>query len=101
MSNKRSQYSSYDYKKLAKKYNITLSMSRRGNCYDNAVAESFFKTLKKELVRKQIFHTREVAASKIFEYIEMFYNPKRRHSYLDYLAPNEFEKRYNFESLKK
>ena len=46
----------------------------------------------KELVRKQVFHTREVAASKIFEYLEMFYNPKRRHSYLDYLSPNEFEK---------
>ena len=53
-------------------------MSRRGNCYDNAVAESFFKTLKKELVRKQNFETREIAASKIFEYIEMFYNPKNR-----------------------
>jgi len=64
------------------------------------VAESFFKTLKKELVRKQIFYTREVADSKIFEYIEMFYNSKRRHSYLDYLSPNEFEKRYNLESLK-
>ena len=99
-SDQGSQYSSYDYKKLAQKYHITLSMSRRGNCYDNAVAESFFKTLKKELVRKQIFHTREIAASKIFEYIEMFYNSKRRHSYLDYLSPNEFEKRYNLEFLK-
>ena len=75
-------------------------MSRRGNCYDNAVAESFFKTFKKELVREQIFFTREIAASKIFEYIEMFYNSKRRHSYLDYISPNEFEKRYNLESLK-
>jgi putative transposase len=83
------------------RHNITLSMSRRGNCYDNAVAESFFKTLKKELVRKQIFLTKDIAASKIFEYIEMFYNPKRRHSYLDYISPNEFEKRYNEESLKK
>lgn len=81
-SDQGSQYSSYDYTHLAKKHNITLSMSRRGNCYDNAVAESFFKTLKKELVRKQNFETREIAASKIFEYIEMFYNPKRRHSYL-------------------
>ncbi|EDZ62153.1 putative integrase [Sulfurimonas gotlandica GD1] len=100
-SDQGSQYSSYDYKKVAKEHNITLSMSRRGNCYDNAVAESFFKTLKKELVRKQIFITREIAASKIFEYIEMFYNSKRRHSYLDYISPNEFEKRYNLESLKK
>jgi putative transposase len=75
-------------------------MSRRGNCYDNAVAESFFKTLKKELVRQQIFETRDIAASKIFEYIEMCYNSKRRHSYLDYISPNEFEKRYNLESSK-
>ena len=97
-SDQGSQYASYDYKKFAKEHNIILSMSRRGNCYDNAVAESFFKTLKKELVRKQIFQTRDIAASKIFEYIEMFYNSKRRHSYLDYLCPNEFEKRYNLES---
>jgi len=94
-SDQGSQYSSYDYIKLAKEHNITLSMSRRGNCYDNAVAESFFKTLKKELVRKQNFETREIAASKIFEYIEMFYNAKRRHSYLNYISPNEFESRYN------
>lgn len=70
-------------------------MSRRGNCYDNAVAESFFKTLKKELVRKTIFNTRVEARDKIFEYIEMFYNSKRRHSFLDFISPNEFEKRYN------
>ena len=78
-----------------KNHNITPSMSRRGNCYDNAVAESFFKTLKKELVRKTIFRTREEARDKIFEYIEMFYNSKRRHSYLGFISPNEFEKRYN------
>lgn len=94
-SDQGSQYSSYEYKQFAKKHNITLSMSRRGNCYDNAVAESFFKTFKKELVRKRIFHTREIAYSKIFEYIEMFYNSKRRHSYLGHISPNEFEKRYN------
>jgi putative transposase len=99
-SDQGSQYSSYDYIKLAKEHNITLSMSRRGDCYDNAVAESFFKTLKKELVRKQNFETREIAASKIFEYIEMFYNPKRRHSYLGYISPNEFERRYNIEMSK-
>ncbi len=94
-SDQGSQYSSYDYKKFAKGHNIILSMSRRGNCYDNAVAESFFKTIKKELVRKQIFLTRDIASSKIFEYIEMFYNSKRRHSYLGHISPNEFEKRYN------
>ena len=98
-SDQGSQYSSYDYTKFAKEHNIVLSMSRRGNCYDNAVAESFFKTIKKELVRKQVFLTREVAASKIFEYIEMFYNPKRRHSYLGYISPNEFENRYNNRDL--
>jgi putative transposase len=75
-------------------------MSRRGNCYDNAVVESFFKTLKHECVRKEIFVTREDAKSKIFHYIEMFYNPKRRHSYLGYLSPNEFEVRYFLESMK-
>ena len=94
-SDQGSQYSSYDYTKLASEHHITLSMSRRGNCYDNTVAESFFKTLKKELVRKQNFETREIASSKIFEYIEMFYNAKRRHSYLGYISPNEFESRYN------
>ncbi|MCD6172785.1 MAG: IS3 family transposase [Sulfurimonas sp.] len=57
--------------------------------------------MKKELVRKHIFETRKIAASKIFEYIEMFYNPKRRYSYLDYISPNEFEKRYNQESFEK
>jgi len=94
-SDQGSEYSSYDYKAFLKQHDIVPSMSRRGNCYDNAVAESFFKTLKKELVRKHIFLTREIAASKIFEYIEMFYNSKRRHSYLGHISPNEFEKRYN------
>jgi putative transposase len=90
-----SQFSAYDYKTFLKMNNITPSMSRRGNCYDNAVAESFFKTFKRELVRKNIFNTRAEANSKIFEYIEMFYNAKRRHSYCGFVSPNEFEKRYN------
>lgn len=94
-SDQGSQYSSYEYKTFLKYHNIIPSMSRRGNCYDNAVAESFFKTLKKELVRKTIFRTREEARDKIFEYIEMFYNSKRRHIYLGFISPNEFEKRYN------
>ena len=94
-SDQGSQYSSYEYKTFLKHNKITPSMSRRGNCYDNAVAESFFKTLKKELVRKNIFHTRKEAKDKIFEYIEMFYNSKRRHSYLGFISPNEFEKKYN------
>jgi len=93
-SDQESQFASSNWKRALKKYNVTPSMSRRGNCYDNAVAESFFKTLKKECVRKYIFKTREEAKRKIFEYIEMFYNSKRRHSYLNYLSPNNFEIRY-------
>lgn len=97
-SDQGSQFSSYEWQSLLRKHNIIPSMSRRGNCYDNAVAESFFKTLKRECVRKEIFVTREEARSKIFHYIEMFYNSKRRHSYLGYLSPNEFEVRYFSES---
>jgi putative transposase len=82
-SDQGSQFASFDWQRALKKYNVIPSMSRRGNCYDNAVVESFFKTLKKECVRKYIFKTREEAKRKIFEYIEMFYNPKRRHSYLN------------------
>jgi putative transposase len=93
-SDQGSQYSSYEWQLLLKTHNIIPSMSRRGNCYDNAVVESFFKTPKRECVRKEIFITREEAKAKVFNYIEMFYNPKRRHSYLGYLPPNEFEVRY-------
>ena len=67
-------------------------MSRRGNCYDNAVAESFFSSLKKERIKRKIYGTREEAKSEIFEYIEVFYNRKRRHSHLDQLSPMMFEK---------
>jgi putative transposase len=94
-SDQGSQFSSYEWQALLKSHNLIPSMSRRGNCYDNAVAESFFKTFKRECVRKQIYITRQEAKSDIFHYIEMFYNPKRRHSYLGYISPIEFEKRYN------
>ena len=66
-------------------------MSRRGNCWDNAVAESFFGSLKKERVRKQIYRTRDQARADIFDYIEMFYNRSRRHSHLGYVSPEVFE----------
>ena len=66
-------------------------MSRKGDCYDNAVMESFFSTLKRELVVFENFLTREEAKAKIFEYIEVFYNRQRRHSTLGYLSPVEFE----------
>jgi len=93
-SDQGSQFTSFNWQRALKKHNVIPSMSRRGNCYDNAVVESFFKTLKKECVRKYIFKTREEAKRKTFEYIEMFYNSKRRHSYLNYLSPNNFEIRY-------
>lgn len=94
-SDQGSQFSSYEWQAMLKANNIIPSMSRRGNCYDNAVAESFFKSFKRECVRRRIFITREEAKSEIFGYIEMFYNSKRRHSYLGYMCPNEFERRYN------
>ena len=67
------------------------SMSRKGNCWDNAVAESFFATLKKELVRNHAFATREGARSDVFQYIEAFYNRRRAHSLLGYESPDAFE----------
>ncbi len=69
------------------------SMSKKGDCWDNAVAESFFHTLKVELVHRYIFKTREEAKQKIFEYIEIYYNRRRTHSALGYLSPFEFENR--------
>jgi putative transposase len=72
------------------------SMSRRGNCFDNAVAESFFSSLKKEKIRKQIFRTRDEAKTVIFDYIEVFYNRKRRHSYLGMISPLDYEKQSYF-----
>ncbi|OIO35266.1 MAG: hypothetical protein AUJ74_07440 [Candidatus Omnitrophica bacterium CG1_02_44_16] len=67
-------------------------MSKKGDCWDNAVAESFFHTLKVELIRKETFRTREEARQAIFEYIEIYYNRKRAHSTLGYLSPFEYEK---------
>ena len=74
---------------------ITCSRSRRGNCWDNAPMESFFASLKKELVHGEDYATREQARSSIFEYIEAFYNRVRRHSSLGYVAPAEFERTHN------
>ncbi len=88
-----SQYASYEHKDLLKKYGIIQSMSRRGNCHDNAVAESFFHTLKTELIHHEIYHTKEQAKRSIFEYIEVFYNRERSHSANNNLSPVEFERR--------
>ena len=86
------QYASYRYLDLLAKNNITPSMSRKGNCWDNAVIESFFKTLKTELFHKKRFITKNEARMKIFEFIEVFYNKYRIHSTLNYNSPVEFEK---------
>jgi putative transposase len=73
-------------------------MSRRGNCHDNAVAESFFQLLKRARIRRRVYTTREEARRDVFDYIEMFYNPKRRHGYHNRLSPVDYEKQY-FERL--
>jgi putative transposase len=99
-SDRGSQYAAKDYRAALEAAGITCSMSRRGNCWDNAVAESFFATLKTELVHEVIFTSREAAKTTIAEWIEIFYNGKRRHSSLDYLSPLEFERRY-YESLER
>jgi transposase InsO family protein len=85
------QYASEHYQALLGKHGITCSMSRKGNCWDNAPMESFFATLKKELVHHQRFATREEARQSLFEYIEIFYNRVRRHSALGYRSPLQFE----------
>ena len=90
-SDQGSQFSSDDFARWCKDHRLIPSMSRRGNCYDNAVAESFFSSLKKERVKRKIYSTRAEAKSEIFEYIEIFYNRKRRHSHLNQVSPMEFE----------
>jgi len=86
-----SQYVADSHLKIIKQHEITQSMSRKGNCWDNAVAESFFATLKNELIYQQKFNTREEAKQAIFEYIEVFYNRIRVHSVNDYLSPADYE----------
>lgn len=87
-----SQYGSDSWVRFCRDHGLTTSMSRRGNCHDNAVVESFNSTLKKEKIKRKIYKTREEAQSEIFEYIELFYNPKRRHSYIGYQSPDEYER---------
>jgi transposase InsO family protein len=90
-SDRGSQYASEHYQLLLEKHGIACSMSGRGDCWDNAPMESFFASLKKELVHDADFATRAQARAAIFEYIEVFYNLKRRHSSLGYVAPAEYE----------
>lgn len=90
-SDRGSQYASHDYRKLLKIYGCTGSMSRKGNCWDNAVAESFFGSLKQERVQWRHYQTRYDAQQDVLNYISMFYNSYRLHSYLGYVNPNQFE----------
>lgn len=91
-SDRGSQYASEHYQALLARYGITCSMSRRANCWDNAPAESFFASLKKELVHSESYATRADARASLFEYIEVFYNRIRRHSSLGYMSPVEYER---------
>ena len=93
-SDQGSQFTSSDWQSFLKAHHMVPSMSRRGNCHDNAVAESFFSVLKKERIKRRIYPNRASAASDVFDYIEMFYNPIRRHGSAGNLSPVEFEKRY-------
>jgi transposase InsO family protein len=96
-SDRGSQYASGDYQDALAKLGVVCSMSRKGNCWDNAVAESFFATLKTECVYTRRFATRAEARETIFEYIEVFYNRRRRHSTIGYLSPVDFEMQFNQE----
>jgi putative transposase len=88
------QYTSHDWQSFLKAHALEASMSRRGNCYDNAVAESFFQLLKRERIRRKTYADREEARRDIFDYIEMFYNSKRRHGHANGVSPVEFEKQH-------
>ncbi|EEA8680644.1 IS3 family transposase [Salmonella enterica subsp. enterica] len=90
-SDQGSQYGSDDWQRFCRANNLAPNMSRRGNCRDNAVAESFFSSLKKERIRKRIYKTRDLARADIFDYIEVFYNRARRHSHLGGVSPEAFE----------
>ena len=90
-SDQGSQYTSDDFQQLLKAQGITCSMSRRGECWDNAAMESFFSSMKTERLSRKVYRTREEARSDVFDYIERFYNPVRKHSKLDFLSPVDFE----------
>lgn len=90
-SDRGSQYASSSYREQLKRWGIVCSMSRKGNCWDNAPLESFFATLKKELVHRQKYQNHKQAKASLFYYIEVFYNRKRRHSALGYISPQQYE----------
>jgi len=99
-SDQGSQYSSEDWLRLCRQHNLWPSMSRRGNCWDNAVAEAFFSNLKKDRIKKRIYKTLEMAKADVFDYIEVFYNRTRRHSHLGGLSQRRLKSsQYNFSSV--
>lgn len=98
-SDRGSPYASAEYRRALAESGIVASMSRKGDCWDNAVAESFFSTLKVELVHRERYETRAGALASVGEFIESFYNPERRHSKLSYLSPIEFEIRSQLAAL--
>jgi putative transposase len=93
-SDQGSQYGSDDWIRFCRDHNLKTSMSRRGNCFDNAVAESFFSSLKMERIKRRIYSTRSEARTDIFDYIEVFYNRTRRHIHLGQLSPYNFKDKY-------
>jgi transposase InsO family protein len=93
-SDRGCQYTSFEYRQVLADLGITVSMSRTGNCWDNAVAESFFATLKNELIHRRTWSSRHELRTAVFEYIEVFYNRRRLHSSLDYRTPAEVEREY-------
>ena len=93
-SDQGSQYTSHEWQAFLKEHGLEGSMSRRGSCRDNAVAERFFQLLKRERIRRYIYSTSEAARSDVFNNIEMFYNTRRRHGFNDQLSPVEYEVQY-------
>jgi putative transposase len=97
-SDQGSQYGSHDYVQLLSAHGIACSMSRRGNCWDNAVVESFFATIKRELIYRRSWPSRDEARASIHEWIENFYNRSRRHSYLGFRSPEDYERHHEQKS---
>lgn len=95
LSDQGCQYTSGDYLDFLAAHNLVTSMSRRGHCLDNAVAESFFHSLKTERVKRKVYATRSEAKADLFDYIEVFYNRTRLHSYLGHVSPDEYEIMYS------
>jgi len=85
------QYTCSDWRKFLDDHNLEASMSRRGNCHDNAVAESFFSLLKAERIKRKVYKTRNESRADMFDYIELFYNTRRRHGYNEGLSPVRYE----------